>query len=126
MKITIHDQRIIQEIQKEFSQVFPALKIHFFAEPGKDESAFHNKLLVHHTKSIGECRKMHTKGELTISPHMTIAELKKGLSDIFGLSVQVYRKVGDEWLETASDTCTLDKHNASCTELNAENTLERL
>ena len=126
MKITIHDQRKIHEIQKEFSQVFPSLKICFFAEPEKSGNEKHNKILVHHLKSISVCRKMHTKGELTISPEMTIAELKKGLNDTFGLSVQVYHKIGDNWLETASDAWTLEHHNAKASELNAENTLERI
>ena len=81
---------------------------------------------MHYLKSIGTCRKTHTKGELTISPEMTIADLKKGLNDTFGLSVQVYHKIGDNWLETASDTCTLQYHNAKATEMNAENTLERI
>ncbi|HTA83317.1 MAG TPA: hypothetical protein VK783_10300 [Bacteroidia bacterium] len=124
MKITIHDKRKIKEIQEEFADVFPNLQLHFFATPLEAKKASHERILIHPSKAIGECRVKHVKGELDIMPHMTIGELKHGLNDVFGLTAQVYRKVGNDWLETVTDTWTLDKHNGSCTELNAENTLE--
>jgi hypothetical protein len=124
MKITIHDKRRINEIQQDFARVFPNLQLHFFAAPHESNKAAHEKIIIHPSKAISECRVKHVKGEVDIMPHMTVGELKHGLNDAFGLTAQVYRKVGNDWLETVTDTWTLDKHNASCTELNAESTLE--
>jgi hypothetical protein len=121
MEITIHDKRKIHEIQKEFSLIFPNLRLDFFT-PMEEEK----HLLVHHTKCIGECRALHSKGTLSIFPHMTVKELKQGLKETFGLHVEVYRKVGNDWLETTSDQWQLEKHNAEVHEQNSENTLERI
>ena len=121
MEINIHDKRKIHEIQKDFSLIFPNLRLDFFT-PSEEPP----HLLVHHTKSIGECRAMHSKGTLSIFPHMTVSELKQGLKDTFGLHAEVYRKVGNDWLETTSEKWQLEKHNAVAHELNSENTLEVL
>jgi hypothetical protein len=119
MKITIHDQKKIHEIQKEFSKQFPNLKLDFFES---HEKAKH--LLLHPTHTIGECRKVHLKGDLHIEPHMKICELKQGLHDTFGLHTEVYRKVGNDWLETATETWSLEKQNGCSSETNSESTLE--
>jgi hypothetical protein len=80
MEIIIHDKRKIHEIQKEFSQMFPNLKIDFFAEPCHlEKKASHNKLLMHPSKELSECRAKHSKGTLNISPQMTVSDLKKRL-----------------------------------------------
>jgi hypothetical protein len=125
MKLTIHDKRKIHEIQKEFSEMFPSLKLHVFAHPHNSVVPTH-KLLMDSTKTVRECRHVHAKGDLEITPNMTIWDLKKGLGDNFGLSVEVYHKIGNDWLETASDSWTLEKHNSHATELNAEGTLEKV
>jgi hypothetical protein len=126
MKITIHDKKKIHEIQKEFCIVFPNLKLEFFDEPHGTKKASHKRLLLDSTKSIAESRRVHSKGEMVIVPHMTVSEVKHAFGEPFGLSVEVYRKVGDTWLEPTIDHWTLEKHNASASELNAENTLERI
>ena len=126
MEISIHDKRKIHEIQKEFSEVFPNLKLDFFHNHDGVQEAPHNQLLIHPSKSISDCRAAHSRGVLSIWPHMTISDLKQGFNDTFGLSVQVFRKVGADWLETTTDKWPLEKHNMSATEMNSENTLEVL
>lgn len=126
MKLHIHDKKKVHEIQNEFSIMFPNLKLDFFTMPEKGQEGTHSKLLVHPSKELSECNTKHAKGELKIEPHMTAADLKKGFKNNFGLHVRVYRKVGDDWLETIADTLPLEKHNESAAEKNSENTLERI
>lgn len=116
MKIEITDHRKIYEIQKEFSALFPFLKLDFFSKPHTSGGASPKDLMVNSNKSIGECRTIHTKGTLTITPHMTVNDLQNEFADTFGVTVRVFRKVGTDWLETSADMSSLEKQNAIASE----------
>lgn len=100
MKIAINDHRKLFTVQREFTELFPHLKIEFLSKPSKVGESPSKKLIRAKGKSIGDCRLVHTKGELTLSPSMTVADLKQSLSDIYGLAVIVYKKYGAGWVET--------------------------
>jgi hypothetical protein len=111
MKIEINDHRKIFEIQKEFSEMFPFLKVDFFGKPHTVKGASPKMTPVGPSKTIGECRSTHTKGILTITPHMTVNELENELRDNFGLSTTVFHKSGTNWLEVSSDMYSLESNN---------------
>ncbi len=112
MKITINDQRKIFAIQEEFSQYFPYLKIEFFAKPHKPGGPSSKKIMKHPAKTLGECRTIHGSGTITITPNMTVADLEQNFQDVYGLSVQVFRKSGRAWLETTiTDGWTLKEQS---------------
>jgi hypothetical protein len=112
MKITINDKRKIYAIQEEFSQAFPYLKLEFFAKPHSVNGGSAKKLIKHNSKTLGECRTVHNKGHISITPQMTVADLEQRFSDVYGLGVQVFRKSGKMWLETTvTDGWTLDQQN---------------
>lgn len=118
MKITINDHRKIFAIQEEFSEMFPYLKIEFFAKPHKAGGSSAKKLMKHPSKTLGECRTIHNKGTITITPQMTVADLEQNINDVYGLSVQVFRKSGNAWLETTvTDGWTLEQQNNQGEEL---------
>ncbi|HTA81877.1 MAG TPA: hypothetical protein VK783_03020, partial [Bacteroidia bacterium] len=49
---------------------------------------------------------------LTILPKMRVVDLEQGIRDTFGLSIQVFRKSGNAWLETTTTVdWTLDEQN---------------
>jgi hypothetical protein len=112
MKITIHDTRIVSEIQNEFNEMFPYLKLEFFTkmhEPGKPS---HLKFRIPASSTIGESRSIHLDGSLTVTPQMTVNELEQQLGHLFGLGVQVFRKTGESWIETiTSDAESLEYLN---------------
>jgi hypothetical protein len=112
MKIEITDLRKIYAIDKEFTAMFPNLKLLFFAKPHTAKGASPKRLAVSPSKTVGECRVIHTKGTLTITPHMTVSDLKRELNDTFGLTVGIYHKVSTEWVEVTTDMVTLEKQNA--------------
>jgi hypothetical protein len=112
MKITINDRRKIHSIQEEFNKEFPYLKIEFFSKPHKPGGASSPKIMKSTSKSLGECRTIHNKGVVTITPTMTVNDLEQRFSDVYGLSIQVFRKSGKVWLETTvTDGWTLEEQN---------------
>ena len=118
MKIIINDHRKIYALQKEFNEMFPYLKLEFFSKPHRVGAPSSKKIMKHPGKTLGECRAIHFKGTLTITPQMTVAELEQNFSDVYGLSVQVFRKSGKAWLETTvTDNWTLEQQNNQGLEL---------
>jgi hypothetical protein len=102
MKISINDHRKIFAVQEEFSQMFPHLRLVFLSKPNKVGVASSKKMMIE-SKTLGDCRVVHTKGDLTLSPSMTVADLQQSFSDNFGLSARVYLKSGNDWVETSSN-----------------------
>ena len=120
MKITINDHRKIFAIQEEFSSLFPYLKLEFFSKPHTAGGESAKKLIQNNSKTIGECRTSHNSGNITITSGMTVTNLEQRVQDVYGLSVQVFRKSGKSWLETTvTDNWTLDQQNKQGDELSS-------
>jgi hypothetical protein len=112
MKILINDRRKIHAIQEDFNKQFPYLKLEFFSKPHKVGGASPKKIMKVPGKTLGECRTIHDSGTMTITPQMTVADLEQNFRDVYGLSVQVFRKSGKVWLETTiTDAWTLEEQN---------------
>ncbi len=113
MQVVITDNRKIFAIQEEFSTLFPYLKLEFFSKPHTVGGSSAKKLIKHNSKTLGECRTIHNKGKITITPQMTVSDLEQNFGDVYGLGVQVFRKSGRAWLETTvTDGWTLDEQNS--------------
>ncbi len=113
MCITISDSRKIYTIQEDFNKLFPNLKINFFVKPHKYDGPLSKKIISNISKTLGECRIIHSKGSITITPNMIVTDLDQNFNDVYGLSVQVFRRSGDTWLETTvTNSWTLEKQNS--------------
>ena len=107
MKIIINNYRKIFAVQQEFTAVFPDLKINFFAKPNTQGGAPVKKI-VKNSKTIGDCRTIHNSGFITILPEMSVGELKQHFSDVYGLSIELFVKSGDNnWKESDQNENTL-------------------
>ncbi|MGZ3866686.1 MAG: hypothetical protein ACXVC6_13020 [Bacteroidia bacterium] len=91
MKIEINDHRKIAAIQEEFSSLFPNLIIEFYTKGSKAGSP-HPDNLVKHSKTLGECRTEHNKGEITITGGMNVNDIKQHFSDVYGLAAEIFKK----------------------------------
>jgi hypothetical protein len=121
MEITINDHRKIFAIQKEFSDAFPFLKLEFFSRSNISSGAPAKKLMKHISRTIAECRTIHTSGHITIQPNMTVGELEQSFRDVYGLSLEVFFKTGDTWQEASENNdWTLEEHNEEGKKLNKE------
>jgi len=60
------------------------------------------------------------EANLTIYGQQKVSEVEQLFQDVYGLSVQVFRKSGTIWLETtATDDWTLNKQNDEAKELSS-------
>lgn len=120
MKILIDDHRKIHAIQQDFTKQFPYLKMEFLAKPHKVGGGSPKKMMEASAGTLGECRTIHDTGTITIVPQMTVADLEQNFKEVYGLSVQVFRKSGKAWLETTvTDGWTLDEQNRQGESLSA-------
>jgi hypothetical protein len=101
MKMVINNNRKIFALQKEFSELFPGLKIVFFAKPSKPGAPPSIKLVKQGSKTLQECRAIHHEGIIEILPTMDISEIKENFRDLFGLSVEIIQKSGEDFDERA-------------------------
>lgn len=117
-QIEIVDDRTIASVQSEFHAQFPYLKIEFFKAPHKIGEASAKNLIYSSSRFIRECRVNRNSSSINISESMTVNELEETFSSQFGLSVQVFRKSGNVWLETsATDGWSLKQQNDEGAEL---------
>jgi non-canonical (house-cleaning) NTP pyrophosphatase len=112
MKIVINNNRKIFAIQEEFSKMFPRLKIEFFAKPSRPGAIPSKKLVRHSSKTLQDCRAISREGTIDILPSMNISDLKENFRDVYGLSVEIFRKAENGAAENpVSDKLTLEETN---------------
>lgn len=113
MTLNISASKHLNEVQQEFNAYFPYLKIEFFQKlNGHNKPAPGQRIYPHHL-TISEARHNGAEGYIQLRPEMTVSELEEAFWDNYGLSVQVFRKSGNLWLETTmTDRWTLLQQNS--------------
>jgi len=112
MKINVGDNQTIKEIQTNFSERYPYLKIEFFTKPHEKFRGSSKESMVDSNTLIKNCRSVHGEGEIEIFPSTKVSTLENKFREVFGLHVQVFRKSGNVWIETTvTDDWTLEKQN---------------
>ncbi len=112
MYLHIAPNRLIGEIQKEFNEVFPFLKLEFFKTRSFSRSDFMAHQIIPSQRKIGEGQLAITDGNIEIVEEMKVKDLEKIFKDQFSLAAQVFRKSGNLWLETTmTDDWTLQQQN---------------
>lgn len=118
--MSIDDNRKIFDIQEEFNHLFPYLKIEFFSRTHQPGCVSAKKFLKHGNKTLNECRSIHNRGSINITPNTTVNELEQTFGEKYGLGVQVFRKSGKVWLETTvTDSWSLEEQNKQGEELSS-------
>lgn len=121
MRIKVSDERKLSAIQADFNALFPFLKVEFFKSPHKIGEASMKSLLYDNSRNVRDCRLRHQDGELVFAPEMKVNEFEEKCLKEFGLSVQVFRKSGNVWLETsATDSWSLKQQNDEGAELSLQ------
>lgn len=116
MQITLSNDRSIADVQTDFANVFPYLKIQFFKRGHITFQDSPRKKILPSTTLLREVS--HLNGEVIISENMTVSELEALFKQRFHLNIQVFRKSGRSWLETIfTDNWTLKKQNQEGLEL---------
>jgi hypothetical protein len=112
-----HNKKIF-ELQKEFNEVFPFLKLEFFKHRHAVFKGSARKDMVDNDFTIGHLNRKQASGVIILKPAMKVSELEDILRNNFGLSAQVFRKSGKTWIETTvTDDWTLEQQNEEGREL---------
>lgn len=101
MKITINDRRKLYAIQDEFCALFPNLRLEFYKKPANQKGPHPHKVMDSYACTIEECRTIHKKGTITVTPTMTATGLEESFDDVFGIFVRVLIRDGNFWVEPA-------------------------
>lgn len=112
MELEVNDEKTIKELQHDFRKRFPFLKIEFFNNKDRDNNGKNGKKIIPSNKRIGEVRSLHRKGKIHIDSLVKVGDFEKSFKDTFGFEVQVYRKSGNDWIQTTvTDHWTLGEEN---------------
>lgn len=110
MKILVSSNKSISELQKEFQNLFPFLKIEFFTTKHKKGESSRKEDIVEPTTLIGNLT--NKEREIAIDPQISTAEFEKLLLHELALNAQIFRKSGSVWIETSrTDDWTLAFQN---------------
>lgn len=100
VQILVDDSRTIEEVQKDFSDEYPFLKIEFISMVKKGAVASPNAEIIPKNKKLSAIRDKHVSGTVSIEPDCTVKDLLDTLENEYGLHARVYRKFGNMWIET--------------------------
>ncbi|MEL6922988.1 MAG: hypothetical protein AAFO94_02995 [Bacteroidota bacterium] len=110
MKIT-NDKKLI-DVQREFTEHFPFLKLEFYQQEHDSGVGSPNALKLNPELTIGAVRSEASSGNLSIHGGQKVSTLEQNFSDQYGLHVQVFRRAGDIWMQTTrTDDWTLSNQN---------------
>ena len=112
LAMQITDSKKLKDIQKEFNEKFPYLKLEFYKGEHESGIPFPARKQLDPEKTIGKVRKVHVEGDLSIDGHLKVCTLEDRFWDQYGLNVQVFRLSGNLWLQTSTtDQWTLAEQN---------------
>ena len=120
MRLTIGSDTRLSSLQSDFNDYFPYLKIEFFKIPHRIGEAWAKNLIYDKNKMVRDCRLMMSLGVLEFNESMTVSDFEGKFQKEYGLSVQVFRRSGNVWLETsATDSWTLAQQTDEGAELSS-------
>ena len=122
MNLRIAPNRLISDLQKDFNNAFPFLKLEFFRNRNQQLPAFTFQQILPYNNRIADGQIAITDGDIEVNPDMKVKDLEKIFKDQFSLAAQVFRRSGNLWLETTmTDNWTLRQQNEHGREISTDN-----
>jgi hypothetical protein len=110
--MTITDDKMLREIQRDFNGKFPYLKIEFYSGSHGQGEGSPVETRLNPELTLAEVRKIHNEGDMNIDGHLKVGTFESNFLEKYGLNVQVFRKSGNLWMQTTStDGWTLSQQN---------------
>jgi len=91
-RIEIHDNRILEEIQDEFCEFYPHLKILFYQKDQSMDNSYPAQSVETKKYRMKEFRNKNNSGFLYLNDDLTVAKLKENLYHYFGLRAEFFQK----------------------------------
>lgn len=108
----IIDEMKIKDIQRAFSQMFPALKVEFFSGQHAEGEGSPMKTRLDSGLTLSQVRSAHSEGDFVVRRDMSVGQFEREFFEQFGLNIQVFRRSGNIWMQTtATDSWTLEEQN---------------
>lgn len=109
-KLELSGQGLVRDIQQDFNQHYPYLKLDFYRKRPVESSEFIMERLPQTAQlRVAGVRKT---GDVEVSDDMSVSELEHVFLDQFNVLVQVSRRSGTIWLETTmTNNWSLQKQN---------------
>lgn len=120
--IQINDKKKIADLQQEFNEAFPFLRLEFFRHKHLGYHGSARKDMLNPELTLKQSSRQHNEGAIVLKESMKVSELEELFRELFGLSAQVFRKSGSSWIETTvTDDWTLERQNEEGRELSSLN-----
>lgn len=114
MLIYIDTELKLSAIKNAFHKIYPFLKIEFYKNSHVWQGGSLSADLLDENKSVGEVSHDVKPGFLEIHYWQMTGIVEAKFKNKFGLYVQVFRKYGESWIQTAgTDELTLEQQNES-------------
>ncbi len=113
MKLHIDQESRIRNIQNEFNEVYPFLKIEFFKDSFSKKKPSQKAEKINPGEKVKLVDRLTGHDKIDISKQRTVAQIEEDFKEFFGLKVELYRKSGNSWIETSlTDNWTLEQQNS--------------
>jgi len=108
----ISDRKTLKDISQAFHQMFPGLKLEFYATSHATGEGSPKQERLSGEKHLSEVRTVHTEGDLSVDPEMSVNQFEQLFAERYGLNAQVFRRSGNLWMQTTStDSWSLAQQN---------------
>lgn len=109
----IRPEETLKQVQTEFTNAYPFLKLEFFRNGNVRKARYPRHLLLPASMQIKDASFLTLKpGELLIAGNIKVRDLEVAMFEDFGLAVEVFRKSANIWLETTiTDDWSLKQQN---------------
>ena len=113
MIIEINPNKKLKDINSAFTKVYPFLKLEFFSKSHKWQESSSVLQLLQQDQTVSEVtHSLLCSGFIELHYWQKTGVIEMMFLQQFNLSVQVYRKNGDNWIQTSgTDELTLEEQN---------------
>ena len=114
LELRIGPELTVAELQKQFNDAFPCLKLVFFRKKHEAyEGSAVEDMIKDPNASLGALSTKVKEAVLLIEPTMPTWQLERLFEAEHGLHVQLFRQSGNLWLETSrTDDLSIEQQNA--------------
>jgi len=116
MELKITNNTQLNQVQNEFNKMYPYLKIEFTANRKEGDTNAKSSRLAPATTFKQVLNRLNVNNEffIDVNGNRTVADVERDFKECTGLTVQLYRKSGNVWIETSlTDDWTLERQNQS-------------
>jgi hypothetical protein len=111
MIIVIKKDSLVRDVQNQFTGYFPFLKIEFLKGSLEGGVVFKKEYAIP-GDFFKRIPSLKYEGEIYLDFKQAINELEKHFKEYYGVSIHIFRKAGNVWIETTlTNDWTLERQN---------------